>query len=396
MGLNDIQAFSRHPSFELTAVADVDSNALQPIREMFPQVRVYRDWRELLSSEEDLDTLNVATPDHTHAAISVTAMNKGLHVYCQKPLAQNLYETRRMSEIAAEKGIKTQMGIQFASSFYERLAVNFLRDGHIGAIKEIHVFSHKQYGDAEIIPKRGDPIPANLDWDLWCGNIEPVAYLDGYYHPFEWRKRLKFGTGCLGDMGCHLLSTAFRSLNLNSPISITSSGLAPNKDNFAVNESYQFVYKGNHLTEGNKLPLYWTNGLYLPPKELASLVGGELPDQGSIFVGTEGVLLVPHMALPVAYPREKFASYRFPRLEPRNHYFEFLDAVIDNEQNPVADFASYAGNLTESVLLGGIASRFPNTRLDWDGLALKFTNNPEANSYIRRIYRPGWEVEGLS
>jgi len=397
MAFADISSLSRSEHFNLVAVAEVDDTRLGKVKEAFPNVRVYKDWRVLLEKEhQNLDSVNVSTPDHMHAPIAVTAMNLGLHVYGQKPLAHNLYETRRMAEIAKQTGVVTQMGIQLSSSTYERLAVRMLRDGIIGKVKEIHLFSDKTWGDPLPLPDRTDPVPAFLDWDLWCGTGPKKPFLENYYHPGQWRRRLDYGTGTLGDMGCHIFSPMFHALELHAPISVKSLGDTANEDNWAINEKFEYIFPGTKFTAGKMLKATWSDGSLLPPPEVVKMFGEKMPKQGNIFIGTKGVLLAPHGALPVPYPREKFAEYRYPKFPARNHYKEFINAVRGEKIDLLGDFTTYGGAITEAVLLGALASRFPNKTLKWDSTKLRFTNNRTANQFIRNEYRKGWEVEGLS
>jgi len=398
MARGDINSLSRNGLVNLVAVAEVDDARLGDLQDVFPDVRIYKDWRVLLEKEHrNLDSVNISTPDHMHAPIGMTAMNLGLHVYGQKPLAQNLYETRRMAEVAKETGVVTQMGIQLSSSTYERLAVKMIQDGVIGKIKEVHIFSHKTWGDPTPRPDRIDPIPETLEWDLWCGVGPKVPYLGNkYYHPGGWRKRLDYGTGTLGDMGCHIYSPMFGALGIKAPISVRSVGGVPNKTNWAINEKFEYIFPGNDRTVGKTVKVTWTDGALRPPEEFLTMFGEKMPEQGGIFVGTEGILLAPHMELPVPYPREKFAEYRYPKFPARNHYDDFVAAVRGEDVKPVADFVTYAGPLTETVLLGALSSRFPNETLEWDSANLRFRNSDAANRFIRRDYRKGWEVDGLS
>jgi predicted dehydrogenase len=410
MAYRDANRLALNEHLNLVAVADVDESQLPMLLKEHPDVRVYKDWRVLLEKEhKNLDSVNVSTPDHMHAPIGVTAMNLGLHVYGQKPLAHNLYETRRMAEIAKEKGVVTQMGIQLSSGTYERLAVRMVQDGVIGKVKEVHMFCHKTWGDPSPLPDRSDPVPATLDWDLWCGvagerpyigeyplSANPKGKKQFYYHSKGWRKRLDFGTGTLGDMGCHIYSPMFQALGLKAPLTVKSIGEIPNKTNWAVNEKFEYIFPGNRLVAGKTLKAVWYDGVHRPPLEIQNLFDKKIPAQGCVFIGTEGVLLVPHGELPVPYPREKFAEYRYPKFPARDHHKDFIAAIRGENVKPIADFHDYGGPLTEAVLLGSLASRFPNETLEWDVGNLCFKNNPSANAFIRREYRKGWEVEGLS
>ena len=397
MALGDIRQLTRDGNVNLVAVAEVDENRLGEVRELFPNVKVYKDWRVLLEKEhKNLDTVNVSTPDHMHAPIGVTAMNLGLHVYGQKPLAQTLYETRRMGEIAKEKSLVTQMGIQLSSSTYERLAARMVQDGVIGKVKEVFIFSHKTWGDPAPKPERTDPIPTGFDWDLWLGVSAQRPFIDKYYHPGQWRKRLDFGTGTLGDMGCHIYSPMFQALGLHTPQSVKSTGAVPNKTNWAIDEQFEYIFPGNAMTAGTTLKVTWCDGSLRPPKRFQEMFGETMPKEGSIFVGTDGILLAPHGGLPVPYPREKFADFRYPKFPARDHYKDFIAAVRGEKVKPIADFTTYGAPLTETVLLGALASRFPNQELKWDAKNLRFSNNDLANTFIKREYRTGWDVGGLS
>jgi predicted dehydrogenase len=396
MAMADIKNLARSEHFNLVAVAEVDDGRVAKLRESFPDVNVYKDWRVLLEKEhKHLDSVNVSTPDHMHAPIGITAMELGLHVYGQKPLAQNLWETRRMATVASETGVVTQMGIQLSSGAYERLTVRLIQDGVVGKIREVHVFSHKSWGDPAPRPEKVDPVPAGLDWDLWCGVGPKVDFIAKYYHPGQWRKRLAFGTGTLGDMGCHIYSPMFGALGVVPPISVKSTGGTPNAHNWARDERFEYVFPGGDMTAGKTVKVTWYDGVQRPPETFKEMFGEKMPRQGAIFVGTDGVLLAPHNGRPVPYPREKFADYRYPKLPPRSHYLDFIDAVRGEDVKPVADFVRYGGPLTETVLLGALASHFPNKKLKWDAANLRFKNHEAANALISREYRKGWEVEGL-
>lgn len=258
------------------------------------------------------------------------------------------------------------------------------------------MFSHKNWGDPNPRPDRSDPVPDSLNWDLWCGTGPKPAYINGYYHPGQWRKRLDYGTGTLGDMGCHIYSPMFGALGVRRPLSVKSIGGVPNATNWAIDEKFEYTFPGNAYAAGKTIKVTWTDGALRPPQELMELFGEKMPDQGSIFIGTEGILLAPHSQLPIPYPREKFAEYRYPKLQPRDHYKDFVSAVRGENIKPIADFVEYGGPLTETVLLGALSSRFPNKTLKWDAANLRFSNNNAANEFVRREYRKGWEVDGLS
>ena len=395
--LSDIRSFAKSEFFELVAVAEVDDRLLPELLVLFPDVRIYKDYRELLAKEAGkIESVNVSVPDHMHAVMAMDAMRRGLNVYCQKPLAHDVREVRAMAALAKQSGVVTQMGTQLASSIYERLTVQLIRDGWIGRIKEVYVFSHKTWGDPEPLPEGVDIVPVELDWDLWCGVAEQPDFLEGYYHPGNWRKRLDFGTGTLGDMGCHIYSAMFRALNLQAPIQVKSLGCVPNATNWAVDEWFEYTFPGSELTAGQTIKVTWTDGSIGVPPAVQNLVAGKVPNQGTIFIGEEGVLLAPHAQRPICFPEERYAQRRFPKLDAMDHYLDFLNAVRGEAVKPIADFQSYGAPLTETILLGGIASRFPMQTLEWNAAQMQFTNLPEANRWVGRDrYRSGWNIPEL-
>jgi predicted dehydrogenase len=395
MSWGDLNSMAAHPMWELVTVCDVDTRNFKKVQEKWPDVKVYQDWRELLEKEAaNIDSVNVSTPDHMHGSMGIRAINLGKHVYGQKPLAQNLWECRELVLRARDKGVMTQMGIQVSSEFTERHAVALIQMGTIGKVKEAHTFSHKKWGDMELRPTKSDPIPAELDWDKWLGVASERSYIEKYDHPGNWRKRRDFGTGTLGDMGCHMFSGWFRSLGLAAPVSVVSRGPAPNKDNWATDAVVEYTFKGTQYTAGDSIKVTWTDGDARPPAAVMALIGdAKFPQQGTIYLGTEGVLLHAHGSTPMLYPREKFTGFKYPKLEPRDHRADFIDCCLKGNQQPSANF-DYAGPLTEAVLLGCLASAFPNESLQWDAPGLKITNSAAADKMVRRNYRKGWELTG--
>ena len=203
----------------LVAVAEVDSSRLERTKKRYPDARVYADWCKPLDKErKGLDAVCVGTPDHMHAPMAALSMDAGLHVYVQKPLTHDIYEARRLTELAGRKKLVSQMGIQRHSSAEYKTAVHLVQNGAIGKVKEVHAWSNKKWGDPEPLPDRPDPIPPTLDWDQWLGVAERRPYLAGYYHPENWRKRIDFGTATFGDMGCHIYDPIFSALQLKAPV----------------------------------------------------------------------------------------------------------------------------------------------------------------------------------
>ena len=392
----DLELLARHPYVRLVAIADVDDTKAALWKEKYPAARIYQDWRELLEKEKQLDTVNVSTPDHMHAAIAMSAMQLGKHVYVQKPLAHDLYEVRQLTKFAKAKKLVTQMGIQIQSGSEYRQAVTLIREGAIGKVKEVYSWCGKTWGDTKPLPVRQDEPPAGFNWDLWLGTAATRPFIgNGYYHPQTWRSRLDFGTGSFGDMGCHIFDPVFGSLGLTAPISIRSEGPAPNQWNWAPNSREHYVFPGTKLTAGKTFNLCWYDGEERPPKAVLALAPVErLPGTGSIFVGTNGTMLLPHISRPKLFQNGELLDHPLPKVEDGNHYTQFLQAVLGNGKTGAN--LDYAGPLTEAVLLGGIASRFRDTTLLWNARSLKFQNVSAANQFLRRDYRDSWQVKGLS
>ena len=393
----DLTAIAECPGVEIVALCDVDLNRAGEAREKFPKAAFYQDWRELFDKQgKNLDSVNVSVPDHMHAPIGVSAMQLGKHLYGQKPLAHDLHEVRRMTEMAAtNKQLVTQMGIQIHSYGQYRKAVRMIQEGVIGKIKEVHTWSDKTWGDTSVKPDKTDPVPAGFDWNLWLGvGAERPFIGDGYYHPGNWRKRLDFGTGTFGDMGCHIFDPVFSALKLTAPVTVRSEGPAPNAWNWALDSRIHYVFSQTEYTAEKTLRVTWYDGAQKPPAEIAAQLGiKRLPEQGSVFLGTDGAMVLPHVGRPQLYPVEKFHGFVAPDAGEANHYAQFVAACLGRDQTS-APFA-YAGPLTEAVLLGSVASRFPQTTLQWNAHQLKF-DVAEANNFVRHTYRKGWPIQGLS
>ena len=269
--------------------------------------------------------------------------------------------------------------------------------GAIGKVKEVHTFSHKKWGDMDPLPDHEDPVPDGFDWDKWLGVAEERKFIGGgYYHPGNWRKRRDFGTGTLGDMGCHIFSGWFRALALTTPISVRSTGPASNQHNWATNGQVEYIYPGTEFTAEDKVSVTWYDGDKRPPASVAELLGDkiEVPGQGSIIIGTEGVMLAPHGGTPQIAKEGERIRYAFPKLEPRDHYLEFIECCREGKDKPSANF-DYSGPLTEAVLLGCLASLFPGKLLEFDSPNLAFSNSAEATAEVKRTYRDGWAVKGF-
>jgi predicted dehydrogenase len=385
----------RHPKVKLICVAEVDSSKLQQQKQRAPDAKVYEDWREMLAKEHsNLDAVCVGTPDHMHAPMAMSAMRFGLPVYQQKPMAHSIHEVHMLTAMARKKNLVTQMGIQIHSAREYKTAVQLIQNGAIGKIKEVHSFSEKKWGDSDPLPERTDPVPSTLNWDHWIGVAQPRPFILDVYHPVNWRKRIDFGTATFGDMGCHILDPVFGALGLAAPISVRSEGAAPNGQSWALDTVIHYVFPGTSVTEEKTIPITWYDGDARPPQEIQALAAPhKLPGQGSLFIGTKGVMLLPHVSMPLLLPEAQFKDFPMPQFETVNHYHQFVEAVMGNGKTTTS--FDYAGPLTEAVLLGPLATRFPKTTLEWNSAKLKFANSQEANQHVRTKYRDGWMVKGL-
>ncbi|MEO2088468.1 MAG: Gfo/Idh/MocA family oxidoreductase [Gemmataceae bacterium] len=393
MAGSDIGSLTASKNLKLVAVADVDLTQTKKWKDKYPDLKVYQDWREMFDKEK-FDSVNVSTPDHMHACPTMRAIKAGKHVYTQKPLTQTLHECRALQIAAKEAKIVSQMGIQIHSHPVHKSVVQMIHDGAVGKVRAVHSWSGKDWGDPKPKPDKQDPVPPNLNWDLWLGVAADRPFIGGgYYHPGNWRKRLDFGTGTFGDMGCHILDPVFGALGVGNPNKVESVGDAPNDYNWGLNCQVEFVFPGTKYTT-DAVTLTWYNGSRRPPAEVVKQIGEQkLSDQGSIYIGTDAVLYSPYIGPPVVLKDGKVESYKKPDIKGDDHYLQWVEAARGNGQTS-APF-SYAGPLTEMVLLGCLATRFPKTPLKWDEKKMQFTNEPKANAFVKRTPRKGWEEKGI-
>jgi len=395
MGSSDLNAIASHTQVEIAALCDVDSQRLDQAHAKHPGAKTYADFRDMLDALGDaIDAVVVSTPDHTHAPAAMMALQMGKPVYCQKPLTHDVYESRRLREVAEQKQLVTQMGIQIHSSAVYRRAVQIIQQGTIGKVSAVHAWSNKNWGfDGERLPA-AQAAPGHLEWDLWLGTAAARDFVPGVYHPASWRKLIDFGTGTLGDMGVHIFDTPYRALELTAPNWVRTSCRQPTGLGHPERNIVHYEFPGTKYTTP-QLTWKWYDGGDAPPRHQSVGLPDDvpLPGQGSLFIGEAGQLLLPHIAEPRLFPREKFKNYQPPQVAGGNHYHQWIDACR-GEGQASADFG-YAGPLTEALLLGVVANRFPGVQLEWNADDLNVTNLSEANRLLKRDYRDDFKTAGL-
>ena len=402
---SDIGELMSSGRMEVVAIADVDRRHHAAAQQQFPNARIYQDWRELFEKEGDrIDSVNVTVPDHMHASITMQALERKKHVYCQKPLTRTIHEAHALRAAAAKAGVVTQMGNQIQSSSEYRSAVKMIQDGTIGKIKEIHCWTGAQFPQAAR-PSGADAVPEGMDWNLWLGPAPERPYKGAIYHPFQWRGWQDFGGGAVADFTCHIMDSPYKALGLAAPRVVECTGAeqawlddpARRRDSWPAWESFRYEFAGTALTTGSTMPLYWYDGGKLPAREsIPGLEGRDIPPNGAAFIGESGTLLLVHFgSRPQLLPLAKDRAVRREPVpgSPTEHYHSFVRACL-GEGKTTSHF-DYAVPLTEAALLGTIAVRFPGRKLTWDSAAQKFPDAADATAFVRSPYRKGWEVPGL-
>jgi predicted dehydrogenase len=402
MGNRDVRAMTGQ---NIVALCDVDEDYAAKTIVQYPKARRYKDFRKMLETQEDIDAVIIATPDHLHAPISMFALNMGKHVYCEKPLTHTLAEVRKVTRAAREAGVATQMGNQGHASEEMRLLREWIADGAIGDVHEVHAWTTLPgWPQGVERPADNPPVPETMEWDLWLG---PARYRPYHpcYHPDSWRGWIDFGNGGLGDMGCHLFDSIVWALHVGPPESVeaSSSQFAPSREEWGKYKNLETYPRASLVTfrfparDGfPPLKVTWYDGGLLPPRpeELEPDRQMGTPWGGALYVGTKGTIMTgTHGASGIRIiPEEKMQEYeRPPKTLPRSigHHQEWIQACKGGE--PAGSHFDYGGPLTEIVLLGVIAIRM-NQKLYWDTVNSRFTNSEEANQYLDKTYRKGWEV----
>lgn len=386
MGASDTQQVR---SEHIVALCDVDWRHAAGTFEKLPKAKKYRDFREMLEKEHrNIDAVTVSTPDNTHVVAAMMAIKMGKHVYCQKPLAHDVYEVRQLTEAARRHKVMTQMGIQLHATEELKLLVEIIKSGTIGKVRKVDIWSGKNWGGGTR-PKETPPVPKSLAWDLWLGPA-PWRPYHWTYLPGNWRRWWDFGTGTLGDMGCHIIDPAWWALDLTYPVSVEGDPGPFNDETYPQ----KTVVRWEFPARGDLPPvtLTWYDGTNRPPRPKELEEERKLPDQGGLYYGENGTILLPHGGGPRLIPESKMRGFRAPEpFLPRDvdHYQEWIRACKGGRK-PLANFG-YSGPLTETILLGNVAAR-AGQKLLWDGPNFKVTNMPEAEAYMRREYRAGWSL----
>ena len=391
-GGNDIDNLN---SENIVALCDVDEAHAAAVYKRYPKAKTYRDFRTMLEKEKDIDAVVVGTPDHLHAVVSMAAIQLGKHVYCEKPLTHSIHEARVLAEAARNAKVATQMGNQGQASEESRVLCELISDGAIGTVREIHGWCNRNpsispRGMAR--PAGSSPVPDTLDWDLWLGSAPLRPYVENAYLPFVWRGWWDFGTGVLGDIGCHNFAAIVKALKLGPPSSVEATSTAaqcpPEVNNESAPTASIVRYSFPAIGERAAVTLTWYDGGLMPPRpeelEADRQMGG---GDGMLYVGDKGKML-GHRLIPETRMKEYGPP---PKTLPRSlgHYQEWINACKGGE--PAGSNFDFAGPLTETVLLGNIAIR-TGKKLCWDSANMTVTNVPEANPYVNPAYREGWTL----
>ena len=422
-GRGDFTRISVAPDVNMVGICDVDprqTRTLQRSNEKAKNCKVFTDYRKMLDEIKEIDAVVIATHDNMHAMTSMEAIRRGKHVYCEKPLTHDIWEARQVAEAARKAKLATQMGNSGQASGEPRRMCELVWSGIIGPVHEAHIWTDRpsnglfnEYWPQGVArPSETPAVPEGMDWDLWIGGAPMRAY-NPAYHPFKWRGWWDFGTGALGDMGCHRFDPVFRALKLGHPTSVQASSTRVNDETYPLGSmvTYYFPARSEQLQANNThirgmtgqsaggvamppVKLTWYDGGLRPPRPQDLPEGDTMGDNGILLVGEKGYILDNRV-----YPQSlRDAADSIPKLpESPGHFLEWTFACKGKAPAAGSNF-DWAGPLTEVVLLGNVALRssirklLPQHKLDWDAQAFKFTNLDAANQYLRREYRKGWEL----
>ena len=395
-GGEDIKQMS---SENIVALCDVDWAHAAGIFKKYPDAKKYKDYRKMLEEVKDIDGVVVGTPDHLHAFVSTAAIKLGKHVYCEKPLTHSVWEARQLATAAREHKVATQMGNQGQASEETRRLCEIVAAGVIGPVREAHIWTDRpsnglfnEYWPQGVPrPKETPTVPETLDWDLWIGPA-PFRPYHSIYAPFRWRGWWDFGTGALGDIGCHAFDPVFRALKLGAPLSVQASSTRVNEETFPLGSmvTYQFPARGDMPA----LKLVWYDGGLRPPRPEELEDDQLMGDNGRMLIGDGGTILGSRV-IPES---KRQGQPEVPKTLPRSigHYKEWIVACKGGQ--PAGANFDWAGPLAETVLLGNVALRvslrqeLTRKKLLWDPKAFRFTNSDDATKHLKRDYREGWSL----
>lgn len=423
-GEGDLQEFAKSPYVNIVAMCDVDDRQAVKSRERFPKAGYYKDFREMLAKEKNnIDACSISTPDNTHAVATLAAMQLGKHVYTQKPLTHDIYEARILAQAAKKYKVVTQMGNQGGSGDGVRKAKEMINAGMIGQVTEAQAWTNRPVWPQGIATPTGKfEVPKELNWDLWLGPAKWIDYNPAYL-PFNWRGWWAFGTGALGDMACHIMDPIYRILPIDYPDSAECSVGTVWKEMWNDSQNLDACPPASiiHLTYPRKdgkgsIKVSWHDGGLLPERPDELLPGEAFGnwDGGVLFIGTKGKLLLdcyganPRL-LPTKLMQEKKIPKETIKRVPEGHYLQWVNACIAGYENgKTSSPFEYAGPFTESILMGNLAIRswlmknpklkgwddkyLGRKRLLWDAANMKVTNFDEANQFVKREYREGYNL----
>lgn len=380
-------------SENIYALCDVDEKNAAGTFQKFPKAKLYKDFRKMLEQEKSIDAVTISTPDHMHFPAAMMAMKMGKHVYCQKPLTHTVEEARRLTEAARKYKVATQMGNQGHSDKWLRRNVELVQSGVLGKVREAHCWTDRPIWPQGVNrPTDSTPVPSTLDWEAWLG-VAPERPYSPAYVPFKWRGYWDFGTGALGDMGCHVYDMPYWALKLGAPISVVAEqeGMTQESPPKASTITYEFGER-----EGLSATRFiWYDGGRKPSAELVK--GKKLGTNGVILVGDKDTLFVPsywgrgEFLSGSTYDDFKSVAETLPKASnfDKCHYEEWIMACKGGPK-AYSNF-DYAGPLTEMILLGNVAMR-SGKKIEWNAKKMKVTNDKDANRLLTKKYRKGYEV----
>lgn len=401
MGQSDLGQVAAHPEVQIVGLCDMNLQVLARARERFPDAAPFQDWREMFASLGDkVDAIVCSTPDHMHAPISMTALNHDKHIYCQKPLARLVHENLQLAKVAATKPkVVTQMGTQRFARAERRQGLALLEQGVVGRAKALYGWTDRPAGwwpSGQPRPSGDDPVPEWLGWNLFLGVAPERPYVKDAYTPFKWRGYYDFGTGAIGDMGCHIMDVAIYALGLGMPRMIVCDAPDATDDQFPTQETIRMRFPATSRTAG-EIPFVWMDGGLRPDfKELGLPADLKLPnnDGAAIVIGEEGVLVQPcDSAVPMVFRDGAQVTVDLPEAATTNHWHDWVEAC-HGRGTARAPF-EIAGPLCAMLSLGAISSRFNRRTLDYDIARNQITNDSDANEWLAKPYRQDWSVPNL-